>query len=185
MDTENHQHLWRLKHSMFLQCTPPSQWSFGGGGDCFCSERSVGADLSAEPKQSRVIVSFLLNRIRAQRCGGFSPPVNRTAGSRPSLPAGQPLTLAWVTELLRGLESYVRGKKERSAGCFCMFIVSLNRRELCFHPHLIFLLLAAQLRRCRCCETAVPRRMYPGLLINLITQTPRGTLASGSQAILV
>lgn len=81
---------------------------FAGGGDCFCSERSAGADLSTEPKLSRVIVSFLLNRIRAQRCGGFSPPVNRAAGSRQRLPAGQPLKLAGVTELLRGLEVYVR-----------------------------------------------------------------------------
>lgn len=53
--------------------------------------RSAGADLIGEPYQSRVIVSFLLNRIRAQQCGGFRPPVNRTAGSRPRLPAGQPL----------------------------------------------------------------------------------------------
>lgn len=62
---------------------------FGGGGDCFCSEQAAGADLSTEPKLSRVIVSFLLNRIRAQRCGGFSPPVNPAAGGRQRLPAGQ------------------------------------------------------------------------------------------------
>lgn len=60
--------------------TPPLL--FAGGGDCFCCERPAGADLSTEPWLSRVIVSFLLNRIRAQRCGGFSPPVKRAAGGR-------------------------------------------------------------------------------------------------------
>lgn len=121
-----------VRHNMFLQCTP--QRPFGGGGDCFCSEHSVGADLSAEPKQSRVIVSFLLNRIRAQRCGGFSPPVNRTAGSCPRLPAGQLLVLAWVTELLQDLDIYVREKnKKRSAGCFCVCIVSINWSEQSFY----------------------------------------------------
>lgn len=83
--------------------TVKPQQSICGEGDCFCSECSAGADLSAEPMLSRVIVSFLLNRIRAQRCGGFSPSVNRTAGSCPRLPAGQLLMLAGVTELLQSL----------------------------------------------------------------------------------
>lgn len=96
--------------------TARSPQLFGGGGDCLCSERSAGADPSTEPKQSRVIVSFLLNRIRAQRCGGFRPPVNRTAGSCQKLPAGQLLTLAEVTELLQGLGVYTREEEREACG---------------------------------------------------------------------
>lgn len=115
---------------MSLQRAPPQP--FGGGGDCLCSERSAGADLSTEPKQSRVIVSFLLNRIRAQRCGGFRPPVNRTAGSRPKLPAGQLLALAEVTELLRGLGVYVR-EEEREV---CSALLHVYTLAACFHSFL-------------------------------------------------
>lgn len=68
----------------------------------FAPRQSAGADLSTEPKLSRVIVSFLLNRIRAQRRGGFKPPVNRAAG--------RPLKLAGVSELLLD-------ESEEAAGC--------------------------------------------------------------------
>lgn len=70
----------RADGMFFAELRPPLL--FAGGGDCFCCERPAGADLSTEPRLSRVIVSFLPNRIRAQRCGGFSPPVKRAAGGR-------------------------------------------------------------------------------------------------------
>lgn len=98
------------------------RWTWRGGGDCFCSVCSAGADLIGEPYQSRVIVSFLLNRIRAQQCGGFRPPVNRTAGSRPRLPAGQPLgsvssSGVYMRETDRG----------RPAVLYCMAAASLKQ----------------------------------------------------------
>lgn len=103
-------HLHRLEQSTF---SPPAlRQRFGSAGDRFCSESSAGADLSTEPHLSRVIVSFLLNRIRAQRCGGFSPPVNRAAGSRPRLPAGALLMFTRGTELLQRLD-VCRGRRPK------------------------------------------------------------------------
>lgn len=60
----------------------------GGGGDCFCCERLAGADLTTEPNLSRVIVSFLLNRIRSSSVVGSGPPVKRAAGRRQRPPQG-------------------------------------------------------------------------------------------------
>lgn len=69
------------------------------GVDVFALSGRQRRILSTEPEPSRVIVSFLLNRIRPQRCGGFRPPVNRAAA----------VTSAGVTELLAGLQAHVRG----------------------------------------------------------------------------
>lgn len=60
----------------------------GGGGDCFCYKQLAGADLTTEPNLSRVIVSFLLNRIRSSSVVGSGPPVKRAAGRRQRPPQG-------------------------------------------------------------------------------------------------
>lgn len=60
----------------------------GGGGDRFCCEQLAGADLTTEPNLSRVIVSFLLNRIRSSSVVGSGPPVKRAAGRRQRPPQG-------------------------------------------------------------------------------------------------
>lgn len=73
-----------------LECvfTVSSPGVLGGGGDCFCCKQLAAADLTTEPNLSRVIVSFLLNRIRSSSVVGSGPPVKRAAGHRQRPPHG-------------------------------------------------------------------------------------------------